>query len=237
LGNELLDIFLLSLTSMFNPSLLAAVTVMLLLDNPKRLMTGYLAGAYLTSMTVGLVIALSLPDSSTESTSKHAIGPGADIALGTLALALAFVLATGRDQPIQQRRQAKKAIKHNARREAGKATESLPIRLLGKGDPKLAFVVGAALSFPGASYLAALTRIHKLDAGTGATVLIVVAFCVIEQLLLEVPLVGYVFAPDRVSALIEDFKGWMARKGRPAAVIGAGLIGAALIVSGLARLG
>jgi hypothetical protein len=49
-------------------------------------------------------------------------------------------LRTGRDQPFQQRRREKKEAKPEARREAGKPTESLPLRLLGKGDPKLAFV-------------------------------------------------------------------------------------------------
>jgi hypothetical protein len=47
MSSDLVDIFLLSLVSMFNPSLLAAVTVMLLLTNPKRLMLGYLLGAYM----------------------------------------------------------------------------------------------------------------------------------------------------------------------------------------------
>ena len=54
MSKDLLDIFLLALVSMFNPSLLAAVTVMLLLPNPKRLMVGYLLGAYTTSITLGL---------------------------------------------------------------------------------------------------------------------------------------------------------------------------------------
>ena len=48
---DLASIFLLSLLAMFNPTLLAAVTVMLLLPNPKKLMFGYLLGAYLTSIT------------------------------------------------------------------------------------------------------------------------------------------------------------------------------------------
>lgn len=47
---------------MFNPTLLAAVTMMLLLPNPKRLMPGYLLGAYTTSITLGLVIVFSLKD-------------------------------------------------------------------------------------------------------------------------------------------------------------------------------
>jgi hypothetical protein len=39
------NIILLSLFATFNPSLLDAVTVMLLLPSPKRLMAGYLLGA------------------------------------------------------------------------------------------------------------------------------------------------------------------------------------------------
>jgi hypothetical protein len=50
--SQLVNVFLLSLVSMFNPSLLAAVTVMLLLPSPKRLMFGYLLGAYTASITV-----------------------------------------------------------------------------------------------------------------------------------------------------------------------------------------
>ena len=40
------DVILLSLTASLNPTLVAATTVMLLLDRPAKLMAGYLAGAY-----------------------------------------------------------------------------------------------------------------------------------------------------------------------------------------------
>ena len=43
-SSDLVDVFLLSLVAMFNPTLLAATTVMLLMPNPKRLMLGYLLG-------------------------------------------------------------------------------------------------------------------------------------------------------------------------------------------------
>src|SRR4051812_35391456 len=107
--NQLVDIFLLSLLAMLNPTLLAALTVMLLLPSPKRLMVGYLLGAYLTSITLGLVIVFSLHDSSAASTAKHTLSPVEDIVAGLIALAIAFVLRTGRDQPFQERRQEKKA--------------------------------------------------------------------------------------------------------------------------------
>jgi hypothetical protein len=236
MNSQLVDIFLLSLFAMFNPSLLAAVTVMLLLPNPKRLMVGYLLGAYTTSITLGVVIVFTLHGSGTESTSKHTIGPLEDIVIGLVAITIAIVLRTGRDRPYQERRREKKDAKLKAKQEAGKPTESLPLRMLGKGDPKLTFVVGLVLSFPGVSYLDALDHIHKLNPGTVPTVLLVVGFCVMQQLLLEIPLLGYVLAPERTKDTIDRFRAWMSRKGRTAAVIGAAVIGVWLLARGLITL-
>src|SRR5947209_17273921 len=236
MSNNLLAVFLLSLLAMFNPSLLAAVTVMLLLPNPKRLMAGYLLGAYTTSITLGLVIVFSLDGSSTQSTSKHTVGPVEDLVVGLLLGALAFVLATGRDRPFQQRRREKKDAKLKAREEAGKPTESLPLRMLGKGNPKVTFVVGAVLSFPGVSSLDALDHIHKLNPGTVPTVLLVIGFCLMQQILLEVPLLGYVFAPESTQIRVSRFKTWIGLKGRTAIVIGAAVIGAYLLVRGVITL-
>ena len=234
--NQLVDIFLLGLLSMFNPTLLAAVTIMLLLPSPKRLMLGYLLGAYTTSIVLGLVIVFTLQGSSSESTSKHTISPLEDIVVGLLGVLIAFVLATGRDRPFQDRRRTKKEANLKAKEEAGKPTQSLPLRMLGKGDPKITFAVGLVLSFPGVSYLTALDKINKLNSGTVPTVLLVIGFCLMQQILLEVPLLGYVFAPDRTQDTIARFRAWMARKGRTAAVIGAAVIGLLLIGRGLITL-
>ena len=54
------QVILLSLTASLNPTLIAATTVMLLLPSPSKLMLGYLLGAYVTSITLGLVIVFSL---------------------------------------------------------------------------------------------------------------------------------------------------------------------------------
>ena len=63
-------IILLSVTASLNPTLIAATTVMLLLERPSRLMLGYLLGAYMTSITLGLVIVFSLSNSSTTNTTE-----------------------------------------------------------------------------------------------------------------------------------------------------------------------
>jgi hypothetical protein len=235
-SNDLLAVFLLSLVATFNPTLLAAVTVMLLMPNPKRLMLGYLLGAYTISITLGLVIVFALDGSSTESTSKHTVSPVEDIVVGIFSLVIAGVLWTGRDRPFEERRRQKKEAKLRAREQAGKPTESLPLRLLGKGDPKLTFVVGALLSFPGVSYLDALDHIHKLNPGAVATVALVVFFCLMQQILIEVPLLGYLFAPDRTQDVVGRFKAWMARSGRSAAVIVLAVIAIWLLVRGIVNL-
>jgi hypothetical protein len=182
------------------------------------------------------VIVFALPGSSTESTSRQTVGPVEDIVVGLLLWTLAFVLRTGRDRPFRDRRAEKREAKRKAKEEAGKPTESLPLRLLGKGDPKVTFIVGVVLSFPGISYLDSLDHVHRFNPGTVATVLLVISVCVIQLLFLELPLLGYVLSPDRTRRTVSGFKGWMGRRGRTAAVIGAAARGAWLIIRGVINL-
>ena len=50
-------------------------------------------------------------------------------------------------------------------------------------------------SFPGASYLAALTEISRLDLTTGGVVLTVIAANAVMLMLLEIPLICFALAP------------------------------------------
>ncbi|HEX5713473.1 MAG TPA: GAP family protein [Solirubrobacterales bacterium] len=230
---DLGSIFVLALAAMFTPTLLAAVTVMMLLPNPKRLMLGYLLGAYTTSITLGLLIVFSLNGSASVSTAKHTLGPGQDIVIGLLALLIAFVLGTGRDAPLQRRRQHRKEAKEEKQ---GGPKESWPERMLGRGSARITFVVGMLLTLPGVSYLTALDRIAKLDVSAAETVAIVVVFCLIQQLLLEVPLLGYAFSPEKTQDRVTRFRAWLGRNGRRMGIRLAGVIGLLLIVRGVITL-
>lgn len=232
--SDLAQIFLLSLLAMFNPTLLAAVTLMLLLPSPKRLMLGYLLGAYTASISLGLVIVFALPESSATSTSKSTLSPAEDIVVGALLLLIAVVLATDRDRPLRERRERRKNEKQARNGEEEK--EALPMRLLGRGSPRIAFVVGLLLSFPGVAYLTALNHIHKLDVAALPTALLVVAFCLVQQLLLEVPLAGYFYAPEKTAEAVERFRAWLARNGRQAGIIVAAVLGALVLIRGIATL-
>jgi hypothetical protein len=223
------DVILLSLTASLNPTLVAATTVMLLLDRPTRLMGGYLAGAYLTSITLGLIIVFSLSDSSTANTTENTVNPAVDIGLGAVFLAISFVFYTGRVQRIRERRAAKKAAK-------GPVEPPRWQRELSKGSAKVTFLVGAALTLPGASYLAGLASIHKLHYSTAETVLLVIGFNIVMLWLLEVPFVAFLIAPEKTPQAIAGAKAWVSRHSHTFIVRGTGAIGALLVIKGLIGL-
>jgi hypothetical protein len=218
-------VFLFAFTAALNPTLLGATTVMLLLPQPKRMLLGYLLGAYVTSISLGLAIVFSLQGSNSVRIARNTVSPAVDIALGLLALLIAWVLQTGQDQRLRARRQRRKASKDKG-----------PPRwqqVLGRGSVRSAFVVGALLTLPGGSYLAGMDHLAKQDLSTPATVLSVVAFNLIMLALLEVPLLGYVLAPASTPQKVHDFRAWLGRSGRRIGIRLATGIGALLIARGV----
>jgi hypothetical protein len=220
-------IFLFGLLSALNPTLLAAVTIMLLLPNPKRLMVGYLLGAYLTSITLGLLIVFELGGDASIGSAKRTLTPLADLVIGGLLITAGLVL---KDRRMRERSARRKAAKE------AKKKESLPERLLGRGDPRITFFVGVVLTFPGASYLAALAKTSKLDVADAWIVAIVVGLCLLQQLLLELPIIAYTLAPEWATRAIAGFREWLTRNGRRAAANLAIVLGCLLLVRGTIEL-
>jgi hypothetical protein len=225
-------VFFFAFTAALNPVLLTATTVMLLLPNPKRLLVGYVLGAMMTSVTLGLVIVFSLEDSSVVDTAQNTLSPGADFALGGLALVIAFVLATGRDRAYSERKKQRKAEKEEKEPSGPPRWQ----QFLDRGGARDAFVVGALLTLPGGSYLAGLANLASQDISTGATVLAVLAFNVIMLALIELPTLGYLLAPETTPGKVDRFKAAISRHGRQAGIWGAGVIGSLLILRGAIEL-
>lgn len=224
------QILLVACTAAFNPTLLTATTVMLLLDNPKRLLLGYLCGAYLTSITLGLLIVFELDGSSSAtSTAQNTVSPVVDIVFGVLFLVVAFVVGTGRDT----RRRAR-----SAKRKAAKADKAPPKwqQKLSTGTARTTFVIGALLTLPGGSYLAGLDEISKQDFSNTTTVLVIIGFNVIMLALLEVPLIGYTLSPEKTARTVERVKAWLSRRGGRVGIIVAVVVGVLLVVKGVAQL-
>src|SRR6201986_5106743 len=93
---DVFSIFLLSLLAMFNPTLLAAVTIMMLLPAPRRLLAGYPLGAYLASIGLVLAIVFSFHQSSGVESSKKTLSPLEDLAFGVVFAIVCWGLLSGR---------------------------------------------------------------------------------------------------------------------------------------------
>ena len=223
------QVILLSLTASLNPTLVAATTVMLLLDKPSKLMLGYLLGAYVTSITLGLVIVFSLSNSSASNTTQNTISPAIDLALGAIALAVAFVLYTGRHERLKERRRERKAAKPDKGPPRWQ-------RELSKGSARTTFLVGMLLTLPGGSYLAGLNQIHKQKYSTTVTVLVVIGFNLVMLWLLEVPLASFVVAPEWTPRAVDRTKAWVSRHAHVFAVRGSAAVGVLLVIKGIVGL-
>lgn len=211
------DIFLLALVAAANPTLLAAVTLMLFLPSPKRLLLGYLAGALLTSLTIGFVIVFVVHDSSATSAARNTVSPSIDIAFGLILLLVAYVLhGGGRKKPAEKEKGPSKVE-----------------QLLGRGSARITFALGVVLTLPGISYLAALHDVQELGYGTVGEILVILGFNVLLLMFLIVPLVGFFVAPERTVVEVQRFRSWLTRSGRRMAVGGAAILGVLLLIRGL----
>lgn len=225
------EIVILSLVAALNPVLVAATTIMLAIPRPQRLMLGWWLGAMLTSVTLGLVIVFALRGSGFEKTSKNTVHPALVLALAGILLVVVVLLATGRDKGYRERRAKRKA-------EKSRGEEKTPRwqRTLSKGSPKATFVLGMLLTFPGGSYLAALDRLGKLHYSTAATVLVVIGFCLVQQVLLEGPILAFRIAPEQTPAAIDRAKAWAGAHWRNVAICGLSVIVAGLLAIGINEL-
>ena len=203
----------LAFVAALNPALIAATTIMLLLDRPKRLMVGYWLGAMFTSVTLGLVIVVALRGSGFEHSAKKTTHPAIALTLAGILLVVVLALATGLHEPIAERQSKRRAEKRRDEQEAPRWQ-----RELRTGSLKVSFVVGALLSFPGAAYLAALDTLGRQHYSTAATVLVVIGICLVQMVLLEGPIIAFWIWPEQTPTAIDRAKGWARVHGRMLAI-------------------
>lgn len=218
---ELFEIFLLAVASAFWPVLIAVDLVALRTPRPVMLLTWFLAGGLLTTITEGLIIVFVLDGTSLASGSDRNPAGWINVAGGVLALALAAIVRAGGRQP------KPRPEKQEPGRWTGRVAR-------GRG---YAFGAGVVLNLlPGIFPLIALRNIAALDSGDGAKAALVVALYLIMFTLVEAPLLGLVLAPERAERAVRQFNGWLDRNGRRLGADVLALIGVFLIVRGIVQL-
>lgn len=107
---------------------------------------------------------------------------------------------------------------------------------MSKGSARTTFVLGVLLTLPGASYLAGLHHLNKLGYPIVTDFVVIVGFNLIMLILLELPLLSFVIAPEWTPGAIDRAKAWIAARWRRIAVRGLLVVGAALIAKGIVEL-
>ena len=218
----LAELFLLALGSAAWPALIAVVLVAARSPDPRKLLGFFYAGAILTTVTLGLaIVALLRRTGVLDHYSRASVGPGIDLVLGVVALLLGVAVS-------------QRGARAPAEKSARKTSWWEP--LLARGA-LLAFVVGIVLNIvPGVLPFVALKDIADGGYSVAATVALVVGFYLVMFVLVEVPLVLYVFAPARADAAVVGLNAWLDRNGRRTAVCALLGVGVYLIVRGILGL-
>ncbi len=225
---NLAEYLVLAFVSALWPTLVAVVIFALTRERPQRLLLGFLAGGLLTTITVGLVIVFLLSDSSIVNQSRSKTNPIVDFTVGGLCLLVAWVARRREHRPLQPRPKKPKKPK----REGPSRTE----RALERG-PLFAFLLAIVLNLmPGFFYLVALKDIAEADYADAVNVVLVVVFCVLMFMLIELPILSYVFAPEKTAAWANGFNTWLRTNARHLIPILALAVGILLIVRGIVAL-
>jgi len=207
----------LALLSAVYPTLIAVVVVALALPQPARSMAFFLLGGMIASVGIGLAIIFVLQRTSIVTNSESPVDPIVYFGVGVFALLLAAVV---RHRPPAGER----------KKEGGRFT-----RLLGHSQrPGVAFAVGLLLNLaPGAWYLVALKDIAQSSYDRTEIVGVVVAFCIVMYALIEIPLLGFVFAPEPAADLSRRFNAWLGANNRILIVTILAIGGCYMIVRGI----
>ena len=87
--------------------------------------------------------------------------------------------------------------------------------------------------FPGAPYFFLLSYLVDLPYGPAGTIAVLVAVNLVLYLLIEIPLLGYLFFPEQTERAVKRFNAWVSRNIRTVVRRGALILGVLLIVKGV----
>ncbi|GAA1971217.1 GAP family protein [Catenulispora subtropica] len=202
-----------ALAAAFAPSTLLTVAGLLGLARPLRNATVFLITAAAVTLTVGFVVVGVLAGTGIDDSSKHpTVPPTIDLVIGLVILAFGAYVA----------RRPPHAPK--------KKPEQREMRLL------VVVGLGLLLGSPSPMYLASLHALAKGNPSGVAMVFSVILLAAIVLSMAELPILYYVFAPERAAAALKSANEWLARNGRVIGLSAAGVVGTYFVVSGIVEL-
>jgi uncharacterized protein YjeT (DUF2065 family) len=224
------EIILLAFGASIFPLLLACVAIMISRPEPRLLMIAFYVGGMIVSVAIGIaILALLKNGHSVVGSTKSAPAPGVSIVMGVLALLFAWLMVSTRGQAVLDRWGGRRRRKPKA--DTG---PSWAEQRLGGASWKVALLIGAIINLPGPFYLLALGKIAKAGYSTPHAVALILLFNLIMFWLLEGPLGGYLFSPEKTAKWVASLSQTISNNGLRIAGSFVGVVGVGLIVQGIA---
>jgi Sap, sulfolipid-1-addressing protein len=207
----------LALLASLSPTALLIVAVYLGSDQPRRVAAFYLAGAIAMSLVTGVIILAILRNAHLSHPAERT--PRYELRLGLgILLWLAAIFVARRQTPPPDPAQPK---------------QGLVSRMSARPAPLSAFLVGVLIFAPGATFLAAVQVIATSQASIELTAIAVIVVVVLNVLLVWVPIVIHLVAPDLATRYLSAFNGWLRAHGRTLLIGGLVIVGAIMVANGI----
>jgi hypothetical protein len=205
-----------ALLATVSPTSLLVMAVFLGSANPRVTALFYVAGAVIMTVAMAVVLLLVIRFIGLDQPRQHDPRYGLRLGLGVIALAgSAYMLRRRRPEPDQERQK-----------------KSFMDRLVAQPSPRTAFIAGLLLFAPGVSFIAAVQVIATAHTSVAVTVAAVVIVVVITALVVWLPLVAYLAAPDATTRRLRKMNEGLRTHGRAIATVALAVAGAVLVVDG-----
>jgi hypothetical protein len=205
-----------ALLATVSPTALLVMAVFLGSANPRVTALFYVAGAVIMTVVMAIVLLLVIRFVGLDQPRQHDPRYGLRLGLGVIALAgCVFMLRRRRPEPDQERQK-----------------KSFMDRLVAQPSPRTAFIAGLLLFAPGVSFIAAVQVIATAHATVAVTVAAVVIVVIISALVVWLPLVAYLAAPDATTRRLRKMNDGLRTHGREIATVALAVAGAVLVVDG-----
>jgi Sap, sulfolipid-1-addressing protein len=187
----------LALLAALSPTALLVAAVYLGSARPRLTSLFYLAGAVAMSLVMGVVILVALRTSGLNHPNQHAPRYGLRLGLGVLLLAAGIFVTARKPRPP----------------DPTKPQRGLLSRMVAEPAPLSAFAVGLLVFAPGVTFLAALQVIATARSSLELTVIAVLIVVFINVLLVWLPIVAHLVAPEPTERRLKAFNAWLRAHG------------------------
>jgi hypothetical protein len=190
-------------------------------NSPHRTTLLYLAGALTTTVIMGIVVLIALRAGHLDLRSNRQPRYGLRLGLGVVALAGGLYMTRRKPKPPDPAKPRK---------------PGLVDRMMSRPEPLFAFVTGAFVFFPSAAFVAAVQAIATSKASDLAIALALLTVIAIDVVLIWLPFLFYLAAPDLTTRTLKRFNAWLRAHGHAIAAGALLVVGGLLLLNGITGL-